>query len=192
MPTQAEMAEHKNNGHAQYRDWCPDCVKGFRREWAQKKSSSERLAPLISCDYVYKSPTGVFALDELSEEERVKALKVLVAECGATKSPFAHAASRRGADQDGDIVEQFKQHVLWLGHAKVMIRSDNEPAMVQFIETVLAAQHTAGFSSAGEGSVPYDPPADQRRGREYGQIAQEFSAHQSPQLGETDPSQDPT
>ena len=31
MPTQAEMAEHKDNGHAQYRDWCPDCVEGFGR-----------------------------------------------------------------------------------------------------------------------------------------------------------------
>ena len=31
MPTQAETAEHKDNGHAQYRDWCPDCVKGFGR-----------------------------------------------------------------------------------------------------------------------------------------------------------------
>ena len=29
-PSQAEMAEHRANGHALYRNWCPDCVEGFR------------------------------------------------------------------------------------------------------------------------------------------------------------------
>ena len=32
MPTRAEMAEHKDHGHAQYLDWCPDCVEDFKRE----------------------------------------------------------------------------------------------------------------------------------------------------------------
>ena len=34
MPTPAEMAEHRANGHFPYRDWCPDCVEGFGRAWA--------------------------------------------------------------------------------------------------------------------------------------------------------------
>ena len=32
MPTQAEMAELKDNGHTEYRDWCPDCIEGVGRE----------------------------------------------------------------------------------------------------------------------------------------------------------------
>ena len=31
MPSPAEMAEHLDNGHAQYRNWCPDCVGAFGR-----------------------------------------------------------------------------------------------------------------------------------------------------------------
>ena len=28
MPTPAEMAGHKDNGHELHRAWCPDCVEG--------------------------------------------------------------------------------------------------------------------------------------------------------------------
>ena len=47
MPTPAEMAEHKDNGHLDPRDWFPDCVEGFGRERAHKLSPGERLIPLI-------------------------------------------------------------------------------------------------------------------------------------------------
>ena len=143
--------------HAQYRDWCPVRVEGFGRECAHKQSIGERLAPWISCDYVYISPTGVFARDELSEDKRAGALKVLVANCGATNSLFAHAVPRKRVDQDGYIVEQLKQDALWLGHAKIMIRRDNEPAMLQVVERTLAALRAAGVDSDSEGWAPYDP-----------------------------------
>ena len=88
---------------------------GYRREWAHKQSTSERLVPLVSCDYVYMLPTGVFARDEVSEEERTVAPKVLVADRGATERLCVHAVPRNGADQHGYIVEQFKQDVVWFG-----------------------------------------------------------------------------
>ena len=47
MPTQAEMDKHKDNGHAQYRDWCPDRVERFGREWDHTQSIGERHVPLI-------------------------------------------------------------------------------------------------------------------------------------------------
>ena len=75
VPTQAETAEHKDGSHALYRDWCPDCVEGFGHEWAHKQSMGKRLVPLFSFDYVHISPSGVFARDELSEEERTGSLK---------------------------------------------------------------------------------------------------------------------
>ena len=65
---------------------------------------------------------------------------------------------RKGFDQEGYVVEQLKQDVLWLGHAKVVIRSDNEPALVQVVQTTIAALKMAGVTSVvEEGSVPYDP-----------------------------------
>ena len=63
MPSQEDVAEHRSNGHLPYRDWCPDCVESFGREWPHKstQSSSERTIPLISCDYLYITERGVLA-----------------------------------------------------------------------------------------------------------------------------------
>ena len=38
----------------------------------------------------------------------------------------------KGLDPDGYIIEQMKQDVPWLGYSSVMIRSDNEPALLRF------------------------------------------------------------
>ena len=46
-----EMAEHLDNGHAQYRSWCPDCVEAFGREWAHSAHDSQRIFPLLPCDW---------------------------------------------------------------------------------------------------------------------------------------------
>ena len=60
-------------------------------------------------------------------------------------------------DLQGYIVEMIRDDVLWLGHPKVMIRSDNETALLQVVETALAAFKAKGVASNSEGSVQYDP-----------------------------------
>jgi hypothetical protein len=48
--------------------------------------------------------------------------------------------------------------IAWLGHCRVMIRADNEPAMVALVLEALRGLRVDGLSSvATEGSVPYDP-----------------------------------
>ena len=98
MPTKAEMAEHRASGHIPYCSLCSDCVEAFGQEWPHSVDNEGRVLPLVSCDYLYVTPSGVFARDELSEEERDGALRVLIAYCGATKSLFAHAIPHKGAD----------------------------------------------------------------------------------------------
>ena len=146
-PTQAEIDEHRDGGHVQYRNWCPECVEAFAREWAHN-TGGERGLPLLSCDYLYVTHKGVFGREELTEEEREAALRVLVAYCKATKSLFAHAVPRKGADPAGYIVEALKQDVLWLGHSKLVIRSDNEPALLQVVRQVLAAIRMEGVDAS--------------------------------------------
>ena len=102
---------------------------------------------MISCDYLFITPKGIFLRKEISDEERERALKVLVAYCGATGCLFAHAVPAKGADEDGYIVEQLKQDILWLGHSKVIVRSDNEPALIQVVVNTLAALKMSGRSS---------------------------------------------
>ena len=68
-PTKAEMAEHRANGHLPYRCWCPDCVEGFGREWAHTGSGVEREFPMVSCDDLYITSSGVVLRNELGDEE---------------------------------------------------------------------------------------------------------------------------
>ena len=157
-PTREELAEHHANGHLPYRSWCPECVEAFGREWAHKHSEG-RSVPLVSCDYLFIIPRGrIVRKDELEEGEREGALTVLVLYCSASKSVFAHAVPKKGFDSKGYIVEQIKEDILWLGHSRVVIKGDNEPALVQVIQAAVAALKMAGVQSAtDEGSVPYDP-----------------------------------
>ena len=63
-----------------------------------------------------------------------------------------------GADSEGYAVEQLKQDALWLGHSKLTIGGDNEPALVQIIDRTLAALRLSGVEVAfAEASIPYDP-----------------------------------
>ena len=156
-PTSDEVADHIASGHLPYRSWCPDCVEAFGRERPHGHSET-RSIPLVSCDYLFLTPRGPLKRGELTEEELSQALKVLVVYCGATRSIFAHAVPKNGIDNKGYIVEQSKQDILWLGHAKVVLKGDNGPALVQVIMATVAALKASGVSSATEeGSVPYDP-----------------------------------
>ena len=94
---------------------------------------------LVSCDSSYLTASGVFAREEITDEERNGELRMTAAYCGATKSQFAHAVPRKGADTDGYIDEPLLQDVLWLGHNRVMMCSDNEPALLQAVNTTMTA-----------------------------------------------------
>ena len=85
-------------------------------------------------------------------------LKVLVVYDGASKCLFGHAVPRKGPDEDGYIVDQIVADILWLGYAKVMIRTDNEPAILKLVVEALKALKVAGVDQASsEGAVPHDP-----------------------------------
>ena len=157
MPTHEEVDAHRVT-HLPFRCWCPECCEAFAREWAYRKQSESRTIPLVSCDYLYITKNGMFGRDELSEEERDASARVLVMYCSATQTPFANGVPRKGADADGYAVECMRQNVLWLGHARVTLRSDNEPALVQVVGRAIAALKMSGVSNVvEEGSVPYDP-----------------------------------
>ena len=144
MPTQEEVDLHRIS-HLPYRSWCPECVEAFAREWAHKDRETTRSIPLVSCDYMYATKNGIFARNELeSEDERNAATKVLVMYCSATQTPFADGVPQKGVDSAGYAVDCIRKNVLWLGHSKVTLRSDNEPALSQLIDQATAALKMAG------------------------------------------------
>ena len=144
MPSQAEIDRHRVD-HLPYRAWCPECVEGFGRERSHQAHGGDgRSIPMVSCDYMYVSHKGAFAREELSEEERASSLCVLVAKCSATQCLFAHVVPQKGVDDEGYVVEQLKKDIAWLGHAKVVIRSDNEPAILRMVEKVARSLRASG------------------------------------------------
>ena len=101
LPTQEEI-EKQRIVHLPYRDWCPECIEAFGRERAHHLSSDhQRSIPLLSCDYMYLSRSGVFARDELPQGERDAAIRVIVAKCSKTQARVAHGVPQKGFDPDG-------------------------------------------------------------------------------------------
>ena len=134
MPTQAEIDKHRID-HIPYRSWCPECVEGFGREKPHSRvSEGSRTVPLFSCDYMYIIRGGVYSKEELSEQERKGAIRVIVGKCSATQCIFAHVVPQKGVDEEGYVVEELKNDIIWLGHSRVAIRSDNEPALLTVVE----------------------------------------------------------
>ena len=68
---------------------------------------------------------------------------------------------KKGLGQDvgpeGYIIEQIRDDILWLGHHQVMIRSDNEPALLQVVDRAIVVLEAKGITASSEGSVPYNP-----------------------------------
>ena len=135
-------------------------MEGFGSERAHHAvKDDERAIPVVSCDYMFLTANGVFARDEVPEEEGRSATKVIVAKCSKTRCLFAHVVPQKGIDADGYVVKMLRDDILWLGHSQVIVKSDNEPALLRVVEaTVKVLKQSAGMEgAASEGSVPYDP-----------------------------------
>ena len=50
--------------------------------------------------------------------------------------------------------------VLWLGYPHVLLKSDNEPAVVKLLQEALASLKVTGVQAGEEHSPPYDPQAN--------------------------------
>ena len=117
--------------------------------------------PVISTDYLFLTARGCFARREYEPLEGEEHLKVLVVYDSLSKALFAHAVPQKGVDERGYIVDKVSTDILWLGYARVIVRSDNEPAIVKVVEEVLKTLKITGLDqAAAEGSVPYDPQSN--------------------------------
>ena len=58
MPTKAEYDSHMTL-HADYRDWCPDCVAGRGISHQHRASRNERAGTEFSLDYAFMTAEAV-------------------------------------------------------------------------------------------------------------------------------------
>ena len=95
---------------------------------------------------------------KIDDDDDDEVLKILVMYDSSTKCVFAHAVRRKGAE--AHVVQQIVDDISLIGHTRLVLRSDNEPAMLALITDALKGlriQLEDLASVAAEGSVPYDP-----------------------------------
>ena len=163
MPTLSELQEHRIP-HLPYRCWCPDCVEAFAREMAHRATDPAlREFSMISVDYFFLSAKGVITRTETEgqwETPPEDTLRVLAGVCSSTKVLFAHAVPQKGDDSNGYAAKCLADSIAWMGHSKVTIRSDNEPAMITLVAAATNILKLGGVDVTVEGSIPYDPQSN--------------------------------
>jgi hypothetical protein len=149
QPTAKQIEEHRRGGHLPYRLWCKWCVWGRGRGFQHRATTGGRI-PIIGIDYFFITSAGVKKREELEmpeNEEGNKALnearargelvKCLIIRCSATKAVMAHVVPYKGPGEDDIVAELTVQDIAWLGHTRVILKADGEPAIQALVKRVL-------------------------------------------------------
>ncbi len=133
-PTAEEMEEHRID-HFPYRSWCEHCVAG-RGTGEQHRSGPEGSLPTVACDYLLVTKKGIFTRDEVIERSSIL-MKILVVKDDKSRYIGAHVVPVKGAGDDRYAAERMRGDIQWMGYSRVLLRSDNEPAIVSVLSDVL-------------------------------------------------------
>jgi len=94
---------------------------------------------------------------EVTQEEGDESLKIIVGKCQMSKCTFVHIVPQKGVEPRLYAVERIKRDILWLGHTKVRLKSDNESAILALLRNALKVFRVEDIESAQEGhSAAYD------------------------------------
>ena len=158
QPTERQIQEHRVC-HVPFRSWCKQCVLGRGRGIPHRRGH-ESSVPIIGLDYFFITASGVKTAQELSEEleadpdttpranateetnvERARtrgdAIKCLMVRCSATKCIFAHIVPHKGVDEANTVADMVLNDVEWLGHSRLIFKSDGEPAIQALVQRVV-------------------------------------------------------
>ena len=112
--------------HMPYKPWCQTCVLSRGRDEARlKQETKEKLIPVVQMDY---AEAGV-------ENDPHNNFKMIVAKDMASGMGAAIAIQTKGP-KDEYAVAAMCSFLKELGHTRMDLRSDNEPAILAFVEAV--------------------------------------------------------
>ena len=159
LPSASDVDKHRCT-HRPYRSWCRHCVEGRGREQGHVATDqSARKIAIVGFDYMFVGKRRTYEREEeLEEDDKADGvLKVLVVRCFKSKALFAHAVPAKGVDEAGYVVDCVVQDILWLGYSKVILKCDNEPAILKLLAETLKVLKVEGLDQAcEEHPVPYD------------------------------------
>jgi hypothetical protein len=177
-PSAREVEEHRVT-HYPFCRWCRECLLGKALGEHHRSSSQVRDIPIIGMDYFFiTSEKGLMNKSELAKilgaegatKEELEAaiedgrkggaiLKCLIIRDSATKVIWAHTVPMKGLDEERHILSVICEDLKWLGHTRMIIRCDNEPALKALAEeAILAAKARIGTLEgiSREAPEPYD------------------------------------
>ena len=126
VPSAREVEEH-NLDHAVFRSWCPHCVKGRAEAYGHKtEKDKERSVPIVGIDYMY--------MHSEQEAEEEKGMPTLVIKDSRKKMIVSKVVPRKGVVDYA--VGTLKKAIEQLGYKKIVLKSDNEPAILALKEAV--------------------------------------------------------
>ena len=158
-PTTEEVESHRAT-HLPYRSWCEDCVMG-RGSGEQHRAGKAGSVPVIACDYLLVTRSGILRKDELGEGSHEIILKILVVKDSKSKFVGAHVVPVKGLGEDRYAAEKVRRDVTWLGYSRVILKSDNEPAIVAVTREVLKGLRVEVLEQAASAVPPaYDSKAN--------------------------------
>ena len=159
MPSQAEVDEHEVD-HTPYRQWCEECVAGRGTGEPHGASKGANEMSVVEFDYLFCINKVVYRREELDEEARAGAIKILVVKDTKSKAIFAHVVPQKGVDAAGYSVARLVEDVKWLGYSKLLLRSDNEAAIVSLLKNAVRQLKTEGIEQVAREAPPsYDSRA---------------------------------
>jgi len=170
MPSPAEIEAHREN-HLPFRSWCLDCTlaRAMGELHRRRQEGVTSTVPVVAMDYFFMTASDVYLSKEAagyqSDEavveavEAGKVVKCLVVKCTQTKAVTAFTVPQKGVDPDRYASTRVTKFIEWLGHTKVILKADGEPAMKALIKDALKILRvsTADLQQVGEEHSPeYD------------------------------------
>ena len=116
---------------------------------------------MVSFDYAFLSDEGEIVDSAGFEAAGDGAVKVLVIRDSKSKALFSHVVPSKGIDEKGFSVNALVEDIKWLGYVRVILKSDNEAAIVKLLREALKELRVQGLEQAMEEHPPeYDPQAN--------------------------------
>jgi len=108
---------------------------------------------------VETSPVGFNPDIGASEAQSHGNVRVLVAKCFRQPCVFAHVVPQKGVDPDSSAVERLVKDLEWLGRTRIILRSNDEPAIHKLLTETLKSLRVEGFTQAAESHPPIYGPS---------------------------------
>jgi len=180
-PSAREVEDHRI-AHYPYRNWCIECLKGRGKgEQRGRHAGRHHAVPRLGIDYWFITSENLKRRKELAEEYPMNAegdrkleedrgkgkiIKCIVIRCHESKAVLAHCVPQKGADEDGFVVDLVCQAVAWFGYTRLILKTDNEKALLSLVKQALEAvrveikdvvqisdEHSAEYDSQSNGGT---------------------------------------